>query len=162
MGAGKKVKLCGYHKRGIGNASKTWADVCAANEKEFSRIRKCHPGTFNVELADDKMYKPPGDDEYNAAARKRPGARDGNHISPRAKVVAMNGTPVDAWIYRGELRGRGDNIIELLAERPLLDLTVAPDRTVVLEIEEFGEGEPGMPLPPGGSSTAMPATPAAL
>ncbi len=110
----QRVTVMGTYSRGYGYASNHWEQICAEHEEEFPQIRQCHPGTFNVRM--EAPYKPPGEDEYRRMARERGQTTgryaDGNHLSPRAKVIEINGKPVEAWIYRG---GHDNTSLELLS-----------------------------------------------
>jgi hypothetical protein len=96
-------------------------------------------------------YAPPDDSQYRRRAmrRGRPVRRyeDGNHLSPRAKVIEMNGKPVEAWIYRGGHRKRP--VLELVSDRRLAEyLTLNDGDAVTALIIEVPDGTPGMPGPP--------------
>jgi hypothetical protein len=110
---------------------------------------RCAKGTFNVGL--DVPYNPPGENKYRLMAVERGKAvgryQDGNHISPCARVVSINGQPVTAWIYRG---GHRDHpVLELLSKRELAPfLGVKPGDELRLEIEELDEGSQDMPKAP--------------
>jgi hypothetical protein len=66
------------------HVSSHWEEICAKHEEEFSEIRQCYPGTFNVVLSE--QYLPPNE----AVLRQKAKARglsvgryvDGNHLSP--------------------------------------------------------------------------------
>jgi hypothetical protein len=68
-------------------------------------------------------------------------------LSPRAKVIQINGSNVEAWIYRG---GHPDSILELISPDRLSDrLGVKSGDGVSLVILEYGlDGVPGMPILP--------------
>jgi hypothetical protein len=125
--------------------------AAAAHEEEFPTIHECHPGTFNIILRAGERYTPPGESAYidRAKARGRTVGRyeDGNHLSPLARVVEINGKPVEAWIYHG-----GHNagaVIELISRVPLAATIGLQDQDIVtLLIDEVVEGSPGMPAPP--------------
>ena len=146
----KRVTLTGtYSHRESRHVSSNWAQICADHEEEFPEIRACHPGTFNVVLANS--YRPPDDDALRQKARARGlSVRryvDGNHVSPTAKVVEINGKPVDAWIYRGGHGGRP--VVELLSRLALADYLRLSDGSsvslIIVEHPESQEGMPGMP-----------------
>jgi hypothetical protein len=133
------------------HVSTHWDQIKADHEEEFPQIHLCHPGTFNMVMTDGAPYTPPDDSEYRrrAKARGRPVKRyeDGNHLSPRAKVIQMNGKTVEAWIYRGGHRDRP--VLELVSRCPLAEhLAVHNGDAVTALIVEVSEGTPGMPGPP--------------
>jgi len=71
---------------------------------------------------------------------------DGNHISPRAKVIEINGHHIEAWIYRG---GHGHHVLELIARECISSrFDISDGDTVHLRIEHFPEGKLGMPKAP--------------
>jgi len=140
-----------YWATASGHVTKFWEQICADHEEEFPKIHQCEPGTFNVLVSDQPPYLPPDDEKYRAMARER-GRRsnwyaDGNHISPRAKVVAINNKEVEAWIYRG---GHTDKpVLELLSPVKLSEKALLRHGdAVALLIDEPSEGSPGMPCPP--------------
>jgi hypothetical protein len=138
-----------YLGRRHGYVSEHWGQICAEHEEEFPQVRSCHPGTFNVVL--DAAYAPPSEAEYRSRARDSGGTtgryRDGNYLSPRAKVTAINGKQVEAWLYRG---GHASEWLELLSADPLAQrLSLRNGDAVTIEITEFTEeGGPSMPGPP--------------
>ena len=151
----QKVVVQGvYSHRGSRHVSEKWQQVCADHEDEFPAIRNCCPGTFNVVVPADARYTPPGDSLYRSMAKERGRTvnryEDENHISPRAKVVAINGVALEAWIYRG---GHGcQPILELLSRQNLAKtLSLQNEDQITLVIEEVQEGTQGMPGPPGKS-----------
>jgi len=88
--------------------SRNWAQVSADHRDEFASMGRCAKGSFNVLL--DAPYLPPEEDRYREMARERGKSvgryEDGNYISPRARVVGINGKAMVAWIYRGGAPGR--------------------------------------------------------
>jgi hypothetical protein len=72
---------------------------------------------------------------------------DGNHLSPTARVVSINGVPIVAWIYRG---GHSvDRTLELISRVEIAKLLNLEDGAEVkVVIEETAEGSPGMPRRP--------------
>lgn len=138
------IVLEGIYSDGHRTVSRIWADLSAGHVQEFPRIQQCYPGTFNVQTVQE--YLPPVDEKFRAAACAL-GREDGNHISPCARVIGINGRPITCWFYRGG--HAGENILELLSERPLASLLgVRPGDSIVLEVEEVAEGTEGMPLSP--------------
>ena len=137
-----------YKAHHSGHASTTWPVICSEHTQEFPRIERCVPGTFNVEL--DGEYRPPEDQRWRKSEKKRgaPIGRyiDGNHLSPTARIIKMNGRTCEAWIYRG---GHPNTFLELISEANLSELLKLKhgDR-VILTVEEMSEGTCGMPLPP--------------
>ena len=136
--------------RGTRHAGDHWEQVSADHAEEFPTIRECVPGTFNVRMASSPTYEPPDDARYRCQARMRGRSvgryQDGNHISPRARVVAINGTQLEAWLYRG---GNAPAILELVSRHWLAEaLRVKDGAKVTVEIEELPEGAAGMPAPP--------------
>jgi hypothetical protein len=110
---------------------------------------RCAKGTFNVELV--VAYVPPDEAKYRLMACKRGTSvgryQDGNHISPRSRVVSINDQPVTAWIYRGGHRAKP--ILELLSKKELAPfLGAKPGDELRLEIEEVAEGSLDMPKAP--------------
>jgi hypothetical protein len=72
---------------------------------------------------------------------------DGNHLSPRAKIVAINGKAVDAWFYRGGHQNLP--VLELISEHKLATLLdVGDGGAITATVIEVEEGEVGMPGPP--------------
>jgi CTP-dependent riboflavin kinase len=146
----RRVTISGKYCPGYGYVSTKWEQICAEHEEEFPKIRECHPGTFNVVM--DSPYTPPGEAEYRRRARERGQSEgrygDGNHLSPSAKVIEMNGKTVEAWIYRG---GHGDRpLLEVVSSCRLVEqFSLGPGDAVTAGIVEFSEeGGPGMPGPP--------------
>jgi hypothetical protein len=144
------VTLFGHYQLGTRHVSAHWNQVCLDHRDEFSSIGRCAKGTFNVLL--DAPYVPPGEEQYRQKARERGKTtegryRDGNHISPRVRVVEVNGHRVQAWIYRG---GHGDQpVIELISEKELAPfLQVKKGDRLIVVLEEVPEGTPGMPKAP--------------
>lgn len=154
----RRVTITGTYCRGNGYVSAKWEQICRDHEEEFPQIRRCHAGTFNIRLA--AAYMPPGEEEYRQRARKRgqPVGRyaDGNHLSPRAKVVTMNGKPAEAWIYRG---GHPVTSLELVSACALADYFSLHDGdTITATIVEFPvESAPDMPgAPPTNPGRTVP------
>src|SRR5258706_12844816 len=92
----RRVEVEGrYRQQHSRHVSSRWPQIRAGHEEEFRAIRKFHPGTFNVILICPDAYEPPGETEYRTKARERGRSVgrsiDGNHLSPRAKVVEVNG-----------------------------------------------------------------------
>lgn len=148
----KRITVGGtYSRNATRHVSSHWDQVCADHEEEFPAIRECYPGTFNVVLHAGERYTPPGESAYRdrAKARGRPVGRyeHGNHMSPRARVVEMNGKPVEAWIYRGGHPAGA--VIELISFVPLASTVGLQDQDIVtLLIDEVAEGTSGMPACP--------------
>jgi hypothetical protein len=149
---GKCIEVKGrYRQQNSRHVSSTWSQICAEHEEEFSTIRSCHPGTFNVAVVGAAGYAPPGDKEYRTKAKERGKSVeryiDGNHLSPRAKVIEINGKQVEAWIYRG---GHPNSVLELISLDRLADTVCVKDGdTVSLAILEFPlDYAQGMPAPP--------------
>ena len=144
------VVIGGRYCRGYESASRNWKTICAEHEDEFPQIHECQPGTVNVIL--NSPYIPPEDAKYRQMARVRGQSigryRDGNHLSPLAKVIRINGKPVEAWIYRGG--HRDGRVLELVSScRVAEQFSLTASDPVTLEIVEFSEeGSPGMPGPP--------------
>jgi hypothetical protein len=143
-------RVCGtyvhYESRHV---SSRWAQICADHEEEFPEIRQCFPGTFNIALSE--QYLPPNEAVLRKQAKMRGQSVgryvDGNHVSPHAKVVEINGKPVEAWIYRGGHLSRP--VLELLSRLNLAEhLQLADGAVVNLSIFEYPDGIAGMPGPP--------------
>ena len=122
-----------------------WRSICEAHSIEFPKIACCTPGTFNVLITEPHNYEPPGEEKYRSIARENMGRSGGHHISPVAKIVSINGKSVECWIYRG---GHvGEHILELLAvSRLAVVLGINPNDDLILELEEFPECSPEMPI----------------
>lgn len=146
----KTIRVHGvYIGHASGYSSSHWNQICADHELEFPRIHQCHSGTLNVELAE--RYEPPDQERYKGMARARGAAlgwyEDGNHISPSAKVIEINGKAIEAWIYCG---GHNEKpVLELVSEIRIAHRLSLNDRgEVTLLIREVPEGSEGMPSPP--------------
>ena len=137
------------YAKGFGMVGNPVLAIFAEHAEEFPAIWQCVPGTFNVTLRNPPHYKPPRDDEWKARARRRGDGtgkyRDGNHVSPLAKVVKINGESLTAWIYRG---GHQDCLELLACERISDRLSLRYGMTVTLLIQEFADLQPDMPQPP--------------
>lgn len=133
----RQLALTGRYVRGFGFASTHWEQICADHQMQFPRIGQCYPGTLNITLDDGSAYAPPEEDKY----------RPTNYISPRAKVIEINGIALDAWIYRG---GHGNEVLELISAGKLSEqISLRIGDPVVIKIVEFSEeGEGDMPKPP--------------
>lgn len=141
-----RVLLEGVYSNGHGTVSGIWQSLSAAHAQEFPRVLRCCPGTFNVQVT-HREYLPPRDEEFRAAARVL-GRKDGNHISPCARVIQINGKPITCWLYRGG--HGGENVLELLGEQRLTDiLGVRAGDRISMVVEEVAAGTDGMPLAPG-------------
>ena len=124
---------CEYREHATRHVSSNWATICDHHDGELPAIREFAPGSFNLTLLDPRKYVPPRDRELKDESRRR-GQSGGNHISKFAKIVALDGKPVEAWIYRG---GHPDNSIELLSKVRLRDFLGASNGVIVLvTIEE--------------------------
>jgi len=144
------VEVKGRKAKGTESSTRNWPQICADHVEEFSQIMEMHEGTFNVALEQNCTYRPPRDDDYLKMAKVRgiPVRRygDGNHISPRAKVIEINGIPIEAWIYRG---GHGPRVLELISRENIsTSFGISDGDTVHLKIEHFTEGTSKMPGPP--------------
>ena len=140
-----------YIERASRHASEHWSQLCGDHDQEFPKIHACFPGTFNVLLNPDSLYDPPCDAAYRERAQARGRAvgryEDGNHLSPQAKIVAINGIPVEAWIYRGG--HRTIPILELISCIRLANsLGLKDGDPVSLSILEITESTADMPAPP--------------
>lgn len=133
-----------------GTVGKQWDRICTQHKDEFPYIRSLKSGTFNVVINENTPYAPPNDARYREMAKDRGlDYGDGNHISPEARVIRVNGTRVQSWIYRG---GHGSTALELLSAYPLAEhLRIIPDSHVTIEIEEVPIHSFGMPSLPGQS-----------
>ena len=140
-----------YIKDATKSVSQHWDQICADFEMEFPQIRECCPGTFNIEIKEPLNYVLPDEEVYREMAKARGllvgRYEDGNHLSPRVKVIQMNSECIEAWIYRGGHRHRP--IIELIAKRKLADCLGDKDHSQIdLWVMEVPAGTPGMPAPP--------------
>ncbi len=127
------ILKCVYRGKATGHVSTHWATICDHHESELPGIRNFIPGSFNLILQEPRTYVPPNDHKFREEARHR-GQREGNHISPLAKVIELNGRPVEAWLYRG---GHPDDSVELLSKIRLKDfLGVLEGTEVIVSIEE--------------------------
>lgn len=139
-----------YSHKESRHVSTNWRHICADHEEEFPEIHQCHPGTFNVVLSEP--YLPPDETRLRQKSRARGLSvcryEDGNHVSPYAKVVAINESQVEAWIYRG---GHGNRpVLELLSRLKLSEhLHLSNGAPVSLTIEEGRLGRTRMPAFPG-------------
>ena len=102
-------------------------------------------------MAGSPEYFPPDDLEYRKRAKKRgePVKRyeHGNHLSPRARVIEINGQEIAAWIYRGGNPER--HILELVSAQRLAEhLSIQNGDKLTVVIMEVEEGTIGMPMPP--------------
>jgi hypothetical protein len=148
-----RVEIKGrYVVRPNADTAAHWRQICNEHSEEFSRISTCHPGTFNLILTQPKEYAPPGDLQYRIKAKERGKAVGryvyGNHLSPRARVIQINGKDVEAWIYRG---GHPDSVLELISPDHLAaKLGVKSGDALSLVILEYAlDGMTGIPvLPP--------------
>jgi CTP-dependent riboflavin kinase len=132
----KIVLKCTYVEHATGHVGGNWSTICSHHEHELPEIRQFEAGSFNLKLRDPRTYVPPRDREFKEEARQR-GQSGGNHISPLAKAVEVNGKVIEAWLYRG---GHPDDTIELLSKiglKKLLD--IAHGAEVVVTIEENEE-----------------------
>jgi len=94
----------------------------------FPRIRRMAVGTFNIRLSSPCRYEP----SDIPALREANG--DQSCISQAARVVEINGRPIEAWIYDG---GWPDDTVELLSEVRLAEtLAIVPGDRVVLVVHE--------------------------
>jgi hypothetical protein len=144
-------KYCHQESRHV---STHWEQVCADHEDEFPEIRQCSPGTFNVLITDTLAYVPPGEAEYRSRATERGRSvkryEDGNHLSPRAKMIEINKKPVEAWLYRGGHRSRP--VLELVSRCRLVEhFSVRDGDALTLRLIEVPEGTAGMPSRPPSS-----------
>jgi hypothetical protein len=82
-----------YCNRASRHVSSTWPLICAEHEEEFPEIHSCYRGTFNITLTE--AYSPPNEFVLRQKAKERGRSVnryvDGNHVSPYAKVVDING-----------------------------------------------------------------------
>lgn len=118
---------------GTGHVSAQWETICQHHQDDLPGIRELHKGSLNLRLIGGKSYVPPGDAAAKALARLR-GQSGGNHISTRAKIIELNGHPVEMWIYRG---GHPDTDLELLSRTlPLSEMGVTANSSVTAIIEE--------------------------
>ena len=125
--------LCSYREHATVHVSSNWTTICQHHETELPDIRVFEPGSFNLTLRKPLTYVPPCDREFKAAARGR-GQDGGNHISPLAKVICLNGNSVEAWLYRG---GHPNNSLELFSKIRLKEfLRVSAGAEVIVIIEE--------------------------
>lgn len=140
-----------YRADNTKKVSTDWEQICADHEEEFPMIYKCTEGTFNIITDTDENYEPPDDAQYRVQAKKRGSSvkryEHGNHISPRAKVTAINGIPVEAWIYRG---GNPEpHTLELLSCEKLADvLNVKNEDKLKIVIMEVDDGACWLPKSP--------------
>ena len=146
----EKVIIRGKKTRGTISSTRNWFQICADHVEEFPLIMQMHKGTFNIALEQGCNYRPPGDSKYEQMAKDRGSSvnryGDGNHISPRAKVIAINERSFEAWIYRGHNKAR---VLELIAYKRISEtFSISDGDTVLLTIEHLPEGTPGMPDPP--------------
>jgi CTP-dependent riboflavin kinase len=143
------IRITGTYSSGTQHSSSHWAQVCADHEDEFPLICECAEGTFNVCMTGD-VYVPPNDEDYRLLAKERGRTvgryEDGNHLSPRAKVVQINGKHVEAWIYRG---GHNKSVLELVSRKKLVELLNLTDgEQITVVVMEISEEKPDMPKPP--------------
>lgn len=143
----EKVIVRGKKTRGTRSSTRNWPQICSDHVEEFPQIRQMQKGTFNVALEQGCNYRPPGDSKYEQMARDRGNSvnryGDGNHISPRAKVVEVNDQPFEAWIYRGHNKL---HVLELIAYKRISEtFGISDGDKVLLTVEHFPEGTPGMP-----------------
>jgi CTP-dependent riboflavin kinase len=133
----RNITVKGTYSQGSGWVSSNWENICSKHEEEFPRIRHCYPGTFNIKL--DSPYEPPDENNYKQRAS--------NYLSPRAKVIEINGNAVEMWIYRG---GHPNTILELVLLCQLAHhLSLCHGAAITATILELSdEGEDGMPSPP--------------
>ena len=146
----EKVIVRGKKTRGTRSSTRNWSQICADHVEEFPLIQEMECGTFNVALEVGCNYRPPDDTKYEQMARNRGCSvdryGDGNHISPRAKVIEINEQSFEAWIYRGHNQAR---VLELIAYKRISEtFNISDGDIVLLKIEHFPEGTPGMPDPP--------------
>jgi hypothetical protein len=119
---------------GHGYVHQNWPTICSHHEGELPHIRQFAVGTFNLLLLEPTIYTPPHDREFKEAAKQR-GQIGGNHISPLAKVIELNGKAIEAWFYRG---GHQDCTIELLSRDTLKEfLGVKSGAEVLVTVEEY-------------------------
>ena len=123
------VRLDGVYVEGWGSATPDWRGrICPMQEKLFPRIHQMAVGTFNVRLTSPARYEP----SDIPALRSANG--DQSCISQTARVVEINGRPIEAWIYDG---GWPDDTVELLSEATLAKtLGVAPGDKIVFVVHE--------------------------
>ena len=150
---GSYIGLSGRQTTGHGSgySSSNWEQICADHEMEFPCIRQCFPGTLNVELPE--IYEPPEQERYKRMAKERganqqpPWYINGNHVSPRAKVIEINGKAFEAWIYCGGHHRKP--VLELISKSKIAqELSLKDHDQVMLLVAEVAEGSCGMPAPP--------------
>jgi CTP-dependent riboflavin kinase len=132
----RKIKLkCQYREHATGHVGSNWGTICDHHEDELPGIRGFTPGSFNLTLREPRTYVPPRDREFKEKARRK-GQSGGNPISPLARVIELNGKPVEARLYRG---GHPDDSLELLSPIRLRDFLGVTDGTEVAVIIEEDE-----------------------
>jgi len=135
------MELTGCYIKGDGTVNKIWPSLSEGHAKEFPEIRTCCHGTFNVKLNNLPQNMPPDEEKYRSLTQGKP------YISPRIRVVRINGKDVVAWLYRGGHEGKP--IWELLAKEKLKEfLGVQYGDHITLTVEVCEEGSEGMPKPP--------------
>lgn len=150
-GNSREPEVRGQKVSGFGSSSRQWSLICSDHVEEFPMITEMHAGTFNVKLDRNCPYRPPDDSKYIKMAKERGvalgrGYGAGNHISPRAKVIEINGHHIEAWIYRGH---NSAHVLELITGINISEsFRISDGDTIHLKIEHFPEGTSKMPGPP--------------
>jgi hypothetical protein len=130
MDGPKTFVLRGKYVSGWQSASENWElDVCANQKDAFPEIDQMFRGTFNVRLIDPPRYVPVDIPQIRAK-------KDASCISKIAKVIKINESPIEAFIYDG---GWPADTIELLSAANISEmLDISPEDSVTLVVQEFG------------------------
>jgi len=124
----RTFNLTGCYVSGWQSASSNWIEDIVANQKdEFPMISEMYKGTFNIRLIDPVEYVP-ADIPLMRAKKNR------SCISKIAKIITINGSPIEAFIYNG---GWASDTIELISTINISQsLGLSLEDTVTIEVQE--------------------------
>jgi len=131
MSGTNDVILRGKYVSGWQSASTNWdIDVRINQKNPFPEIDKMFRGTFNVRLIDPPRYVPADIPQIRAK-------KDVSCISKIAKVININESPIEAFIYNG---GWPPDTIELLSAVNISEsLNLRVGDYVCITIQEYAD-----------------------